>query len=693
MITPEDLLEFLDREFRSQAKDTFLCHSLHRVERVEEFLCIPKAVLKEKKWQRGKDYFYFDLPSNPSKFREGDRVILSPHEENLRGKELRLRGKTFIFAGYDIKEKTLTLTPDSPGQNSLQIGKAYTLDTSLPQFFPTYSYASWGIGLLKSGLPQGQYLGDLLMGKLPDTLPALQGPPPPLPLQKKQEEAYYRAFSQPLSLIQGPPGTGKTYLLAALALSMASLGKRVLISALTHRAINNALNAILATGSPFEVVKASDALAAFDLNERATLVESSQDKKKFWHNLSRSSGPIIAGMTVYSAFRPFAVAMLRNFRKIKNQRPHRPKWISREFWHKVSRYVSTLCKISEWDTPETYFDIVIFDEASQLLIPHALLPMAHGKRFIFVGDHAQLPPIVTQDQPAPKVSRSIFEHFVDLYPQCASMLGVSFRMNRSLIHFPSRFFYQGKIKASPEAASRKFPLRDVAKYGPLFKTSKNVFFLKIDHQGALVESPVEAYLIADIACHLVKEGFSPADMAIIAPYRRQNNLIKGALKKVSSLYGWDLDFSELIVDTVERMQGQERELILVSLTVSEEAQIERDGEFLLHEKRFNVLITRAKTKLLVVGSPKIFRYVPLSPNLGQPWEMAGTIPFPHYLKNSRGVYPSREEDKALMEKANLFKGWYFERKEKGEVVDYTEEASQLYERIHGEQKRIVNYEL
>ena len=158
------------------------------------------------------------------------------------------------------------------------------------------------------------------------------------------------------------------------------------------------------------------------------------------------------------------------------------------------------------------------------------------------------------------------------------------------------------------------------------------------------------------------------EIAVISPYRRQNNCVRRAISTLAKKRNISLTLSLLTVDTVERIQGGEKEIVIVSLTSSDESHLQEEEEFFFSPGRFNVALTRAKQKLFLLGSPVVFRYIPSSLKLGVPLE--GEFPLP--------PFPSlvSEEEKRLW-RVNLWKRWYWHHRERGHFLDGTRRAKEL----------------
>ncbi len=227
-----------------------------------------------------------------------------------------------------------------------------------------------------------------------------------------QNEAIRKAFAcNYFHLIQGPPGTGKTFTIAKIVYFLMKMGKKVFVTAPTHTAINNCLNAIANELQDKRfVVKVGERHQADEILHNPHITRKTSLKlRDYQSNPELSQAGFVAGGT------PFALC------------------------YPASK------KLEGWQ-----FDYVIVDEAAQMSIPLALPAIMHGRRLVFVGDHQQLDPIVPQDTGNKFFDCSIFGQLADLYPQDVTLLDCSYRLNESLIHIPNQLFYDGRITAEHE---------------------------------------------------------------------------------------------------------------------------------------------------------------------------------------------------------------------------------------------------
>jgi len=389
-------------------------------------------------------------------------------------------------------------------------------------------------------------------------------------LNRAQSEAFVRAFSaESYYVVQGPPGTGKTWVLAYLAAALAQEGQRVLVTAFTHRAINNALRKIARETGYRDVFKIGQPSYADDLAFDGGAVAN-------YEYLSRSpyataGAGFVAGGTCFAV----RTNRLRDVR----------------------------------------FDTVIFDEAGQVTLPLAIAGMLAGDRYVFIGDHMQMAPVITGQHREEWVTRSVFETLFD--HTRGTMLDITYRMNREINHFPSRRFYGGRLKPSAEAAKRRLKLtRRPQVYGEVLDPDRPDVFVEVAHTGRGMRSEEEAELAAGLAAEALACGVPAGQVAIVAPYRAQGRLIRRRLQELAAGLG-EGELVTIVVDTVERIQGQERDLVIVSLTTSDPAHAAGRAEFFFQPNRLNVSITRPRVKRIVIGSPHLLRAEPKDPRYGR----------------------------------------------------------------------------
>ncbi len=379
-------------------------------------------------------------------------------------------------------------------------------------------------------------------------------------LNESQVEAISTSYATDLyHLIQGPPGTGKTLVLAHLSDLLVQEGNRVLITGLTHRAIHNALNKVQQVNPDLPVCKIGDHRHTGDLKvpNFETFDESGFENLK---------GGYVIGAT------PFA---------LQTQRLNNVE-----------------------------FDVVIFDEASQVTLPLALMGMLAGNKYIFVGDENQLPPVTVFSQSNYEVT-SIFSLLSGRSQE--TILDITYRLNDVLTEWPSKTFYGGRLKPSEYSKRRRLRLMgDSTRWDFILEPEAPAVFVDLDHKNATTKSLLEAEIVADLVVSLILRGVPPKEIGVVTPFRAQSRLIRTMLWR---MIDDDEIRREIIVDTVERMQGQEREVILVSFATSSPAFAAQIAEFLFSLRRLNVAITRPRSKLILLGSKHVLLSEKYDPEL------------------------------------------------------------------------------
>lgn len=484
---------------------------------------------------------------NDSRFREGDLVVLhhgNPKEAEALHLELQYDGETSLeFSLIKGNPFFLDVRPDG-----------WVLDEDWFDASPYYLNALEEVADSQRGrsiilpLLQGSLIPQIDYARYERSFQQMTA----AGLNDSQAEAVGLAYAADLfHLIQGPPGTGKTWVLANLAKLLVDDGQRVLVTALTHRAIHNALNKIPRVDDSLPVCKigGSQHKADLEVPNYETFDES---------HFGDLAGGYVIGAT------PFAL----HTQKLQN----------------------------------VEFDVVLFDESSQVTLPLAIMGMLAGNKYIFIGDENQLPPVnVLSDQ---QVSQSsIFAHLAGRGNE--TMLNITYRLNAALSEWPSRTFYNNQLKPSRQAAERRLQLSDQSlRWDFVLDPASPAIFLDLCHKNTNVRSRREAEIVVELIISLLQHGLSPQEIGVVVPYRAQSRLIRSLLRRnIVDEEVWP----RVAVDTVERMQGQEREVVLVSFATASPAFAAQMADFLFQPQRLNVAVTRPRTKLILVGSHEMLK--------------------------------------------------------------------------------------
>jgi DNA replication ATP-dependent helicase Dna2 len=261
------------------------------------------------------------------------------------------------------------------------------------------------------------------------------------------------------------------------------------------------------------------------------------------------------------------------------------------------------------------FDLVLIDEASQLKVPEASIPVTRLKdegRLVLAGDYLQLGPILAGTYPEPPegmpvLHRSIFDlvrgdEHREGAPVC--QLLENFRMNDVLTSLAARLLYGASYRCATEAiAARRLELGTVADelQATCLDPDYPLVIAILDGVIAAKENPVEAALVADLTLairdqlHGVTDDkqFFEHDLFIVSPHHAQ---IRAIRQELNARREWE---APPFVDTVDKMQGQEAQVVLVSYGVSDPEYAMREAEFIYGVNRLNVAITRAQKKCVL----------------------------------------------------------------------------------------------
>ncbi|QNA87438.1 hypothetical protein G4G28_01245 [Massilia sp. Dwa41.01b] len=245
------------------------------------------------------------------------------------------------------------------------------------------------------------------------------------------------------------------------------------------------------------------------------------------------------------------------------------------------------------------FDTVVFDEASQVTLPLALMAMRRGARFVFIGDQKQLPPVLLARSILDDIPGSIFAKLT-LHNVDSVMLTDTYRLNRELTAWPSASFYGGRLRAAGPNRERKLalhPRSDGDPYDAVLRDPASLVFIPTLDDAARSRNPLDAQLVAGLCAAALEGGLQPHEIGIVTPFRAHGRTLRNALVEQ---FGWHTARA-IVADTVERMQGQERELIILSLATGSLRFLAAIAGFFFQPERLNVSVTRAMTKLVIVG--------------------------------------------------------------------------------------------
>lgn len=542
----DDLLSYLHVEYEMEEADIRSRKAMSREEKIESNEMLTGLTVTSSSDLK----YVLHAPENYSKLRPGDKVKMN---ESI---------KALVI---DADRDTITVETKKP----LEEHVVYDMEAESPNLLNSL------IGCLQGIMPAtpGAHFLRLLAGEqqveaedflkiVPEHLTAFE---PIYSRLNDEQKAAVKSMLEfyPIHVLQGPPGTGKTVVLAATAIAASFENREVVIIANTHHAVNNALMKIRSLNSKIPLFKIGDLLKAEELDDSVIQFEKFSEYNEYSKKNRRKKryGHVI-GMTIWGAITYLGLHSHSHFR------PY----------------------------------MALVDEASLMPLTYASVLGKCATSICFFGDSRQMPPIFR-----PELESN--EHSVSILDYCAekvegvpvSVLPVTHRMNRDITALVSHAFYEPHgitLRSADDVADRTFKSAYLSEKG----WTDSIVFMnpEISTQDCCEENPGEATAAINIVKALLDEGYSPDDIAVITPFRKQVRLLRETAHDMLPTDEWPL------IDTVERLQGQDVECIIITFAASDEGYIKQTEDFLFNPNRLNVMISRAKTKVIIFASNFVF---------------------------------------------------------------------------------------
>ena len=299
------------------------------------------------------------------------------------------------------------------------------------------------------------------------------------------------------------------------------------------------------------------------------------------------------------------------------------------------------------------FDWCIVDEASQITIPGVIAPLLHARKFVLIGDHQQLPPLVRSGEARKQgLEESLFQRLHAAHPEAVAELRIQYRMAADIQTVCNELVYSSRLSGGnrtvlsqtlfnlepsdladlPAAQRAVLSLKSVVFIDTATFPDKSETMEKLESEA--IYNDFEAVVVGDMVRYLVMNAYPIDQVGVITPYKRQIRAIKAAIEdKLNKLPSVVAPVAvakskeDLEVSTVDKYQGKDKNCIFVSLVRCNEAH--NVGELLSDWRRLNVAFTRAKAKLVVVGnsqtlssSPFLRRFLQLCARRGWVESMA-----------------------------------------------------------------------
>ena len=487
-----------------------------------------------------------------------------------------------------------------PGMNAvLDVQGADAVGVQL--FFDETSYRTMFEALSDVARARGNRLAelrDLLLGTQKPGFRQLY--PVRLPwLNPTQEAAVNRVLcARDVAIVHGPPGTGKTTTLVEAIYETLHREPQVLVCAqsntavdwISERLVDRGLS-VLRIGNPTRV---DDKMLSFTYERR---FESHPAYPELWairRELralqSRARRPDYAGRE----------ALRNRLSRLRDRATALEVQINADLFDSAHVIASTLVGANHRLLHGRRFGTLFIDEAAQALEAACWIAIRRADRVVLAGDHQQLPPTIKCPEAARSgLERTLMQRLAQTKPEAVSLLRVQYRMNEAIMQFSSRRFYNGMLQADPSVRHRGIldldtPIDWIDTTGLDFKEQfVGDTFGRINRDEAdLLIRHLEAY-VARIGTVRIRD--ERIDFGIISPYRAQVQYLRGRIRQSAVLRPIrDL----LAANTVDGFQGQERDVIFISLVrANDQGQIGFLGDL----RRMNVAITRARMKLVILG--------------------------------------------------------------------------------------------
>lgn len=416
-------------------------------------------------------------------------------------------------------------------------------------------------------------------------------------LNATQESAVNKVLrAKDVAIVHGPPGTGKTTTLVEAVYETLHRENQVLVCAQSNMAVDWIAEQLTDRGIPVlrigNPVRVNDKMLSFTYERR---FEAHPDYPLL-HSMRRAIRQLYE-----TRKKGRSEAVRQKINSLRDRAEELELRIQESLFNEARVIACTLTGAASKLLFRRRFATLFIDEAAQALEAACWIAIRKANRVVLAGDHCQLPPVITcYEALKGGLGETLMQKIVRNKPGCVSLLKIQYRMNEAIMRFSSDWFYHGELQAAPEVRHRSIldfdtPMTwvntELLDAGEEFVERS---FGRINKTEAeLTLQQLETYLTKIGKQRILDEHI---DIGIISPYQAQVQYLRRLLKDRSFF----TPYKQLIsVNTVDGFQGQERDVIIISLVRANEK-----GEigFLSDLRRMNVAITRARMKLIILGN-------------------------------------------------------------------------------------------
>ena len=411
-------------------------------------------------------------------------------------------------------------------------------------------------------------------------------------LNKTQEKAVNEVlWAKDVAIVHGPPGTGKTTTLVEAIYETLRRETQVMVCAQSNMAVDWISEKLVDHGVPVLRIgnpsRVNDKMLSFTYERQ---FESHPDYPELW--------AVRKSIRQVHAERKKGEKTHQKIARLRERALELEMRINQSLFSDARVIACTLVGAANKILVGQKYSTLFIDEAAQALEPACWIAIRKAGRVVLAGDHQQLPPTIKCFEAMKQgLGKTLMERIVENQPSAVTLLGVQYRMNEAIMKFSSDWFYDGKLLSDASVQHRS--VLDYEKPIVWINSEEPEQFVGESH-GRINKAEAELLLL-HLQGYINKIGVSrfleeSIDVGIISPYRVQTQYIRQQIRRREEFR----KVRHLIsVNTVDGFQGQERDIILISLVRSNEhGQI----GFLSDLRRMNVAMTRARMKLLIFGN-------------------------------------------------------------------------------------------